>query len=59
MKHLIWIILLSGCSPKDIAIADEVIEGEVQIIERAINEEFALPSRPSVTLKKQKGPLAH
>jgi hypothetical protein len=33
-------LLLSGCSPAEIKISEEVIEGEVRIAEEVIEDEF-------------------
>ena len=59
IKIILPLIFLFACSPRDIAVIDEVIEGEAKIVENALNEEFSVsqpvaptPPRPSVNVKK-------
>jgi hypothetical protein len=48
---IIAFLFLGACSPRDIKMIDDVIEGEAHVIEEIINDEAGCPSpKPQVTL---------
>ena len=59
VKIILPLIFLFACSPRDIAILDDVIEGEAKVAQTALNEIFEVqqplpppPPRPAVKVKK-------